>query len=627
MAADKGLRKLAAILAADVAGYSRLMADDEHATVATLTDYHDIFTTHVEAHQGRIVDTAGDSVLATFDSVVEAVEAAVAVQRELAARNEALAVHREMHFRIGVNLGDIIVRQDGTVYGDGVNIAARLEGLAAPGGVMISEDAYRQVEGKLEVVMADAGEHEVKNIVRPVRAYRVALDDAEVDTLNETQLSAISLRRPKVIASLVAAVAVLVGLAVWGLTIRVEAPQMVTASGMPTDDPVLVVPEKPSIAVLPFTNLSGDAGQDYFSDGVTEDIISALSRFRELFVIARNSTFVYKGRAVDLQQVGRELGVAYVLEGSVRRSGERVRVAAQLIDAKTGGNLWSETYERDIIDILEVQAEIGRHIAGALVPRIERDAFERTRHTSTKDLTAYENVLRAMGHFYNPTVAGHAAARDLLEEAARRDPDYARAHAELAFVYLEEHSESFNPLPESLDRAGRAARRAVELDPIGWRSHWALAEYYFYTHQIDLFEAAAKKTLELNPNAADALSLLAFRQGQIFGLDRLDEIEEMIRRAMRLNPNHASQARMQLARALFFKGSYEEALAELNKAGFSDDFPWKHYWAALIQARLGNLEASNTAAGIYLELRPGSTMASLIEEFKASSIGRRNTLA
>ena len=254
MAADEGSRKLTAILAADVAGYSRLMVDDERATVRTLTEYRTIFTEKVEAHEGRIVDTTGDSVMATFESVVEAVEAAVDVQRDLAERNETLSGHRKMHFRIGVNLGDIIVRNDGTIYGDGVNVAARLEGLAEPGGVMIGDFARLGVEGKLGVGLEDAGEHEVKNIEKPVRAWRVLVDGAEASSAKLGSPSK-PLRRPKVIASLAAALAVVIGLAVWGVTVRVVVPQMVTADGTPTDDPMLAMPSGPAIAVLPFDNL------------------------------------------------------------------------------------------------------------------------------------------------------------------------------------------------------------------------------------------------------------------------------------------------------------------------------------------------------------------------------------
>ena len=324
-------RKLAAVLAADVAGYSKLMADDELATVAALKQARAVFRDRIAAHSGRLIDTAGDSVLAEFRSVAEAVDCAVEVQERLATDNAPVPEHRKMHFRIGINLGDIIEEDDGTIYGDGVNVAARLEGMAAPGGVMISDFARQAVEGKLDVGMADAGEHEVKNIAKPVRAWRVVVAGEEAP-----RPPAKILRRPKVVAGLVAGLAIMFGLGVWGLTIRIEAPQMVKADGSPTNDPVLAVASGPSIAVLPFENLSGDPEQDFFADGLTEELITGLSRFRELRVTARHSTMEYKHRGVDVRQVGRDLDVRYVVEGSVRRSADVVRITAQLLSVRPG---------------------------------------------------------------------------------------------------------------------------------------------------------------------------------------------------------------------------------------------------------------------------------------------------
>ena len=403
MATDEGLRKLAAILAADVAGYSRLMADDERATVRTLTQYREVFAEHVAAHRGRIVDTAGDSVLATFDSVVEAVEAAVEIQRALGECNEALDEHRRMHFRIGVNLGDIIHRDDGTIYGDGVNAAARLEALAAPGRVMLSGSAHEQVEGKLDVGLADAGSHEVKNIVKPVRAWRVVLGGDEVVTDLPTK------PRGRLFAAAAIAILVAAGFSAWWL-IREASPTMMTASGRPTADPVLAMPTGPTIAVLPFDNLGGDPEQDYFADGLTEDIITALSRFGELRVIARNSTFQYQGQATDIREVGSALGADYVLEGSVRRADDALRIAAQLLDVRDGAHIWSEQFDRDLTAdaIFAIQDTITVEVPSAISGYNGAIATQRLAEATgnrTEDLAAYECVLLVYVN-YDPFLSG-----------------------------------------------------------------------------------------------------------------------------------------------------------------------------------------------------------------------------
>ena len=320
---QEGQRKLAAILAADVAGYSKLMADDERATIASLKVARAVFRERIEAHAGRLIDTTGDSVLAEFRSPVEAVECAVEIQRQLKTINEPAPDHRQMHFRIGVNLGDVIEEADGTIYGDGVNVAARLEGLAEPGGIMLADVARQTVEGKLDVGLADAGEHEVKNIAKPVRAWRVLLDGEEAGAP-----VAKTFRRPKVIAGLAAALAVVIGLAVWGVAVRVEVPQMVMADGTPTDDPILAMPTGPSIIVLPFENLSTESDQKYFADGITIDILSALSRFKGLFVYSKETTFALGADEAGADQAVADLGVRYVLKGSVRRSDDIIRINA-----------------------------------------------------------------------------------------------------------------------------------------------------------------------------------------------------------------------------------------------------------------------------------------------------------
>src|SRR4051812_4603057 len=362
------------------------MADDEAATLRSLNEARDIFRKRVEAHGGKLIDTAGDSILAEFPSAVEAVDCANEIQRELAKRNSQFAEHRCMPFRIGINLGDVIEQEDGTIYGDGVNVAARLQALAENGGICISGTAFDQVEGKLALYFKFTGEQQVKNIPKPVRTYQVQ-------------------------------------------------PAMRASSKAST----LLMPNGPSVAVLPFTNMSGDPKEDYFSDGLTEDIITALSRFKQLFVIARNSTFKYKGRSVDIRDISKDLGVQYVLEGSVRRSGERIRITAQLIEAGSGTHVWAETFDRKMEDVFAVQDEITHYIAGTLGVQLERALLNSAKRKPTEAMEAYDLVLQATTYYRSLDPQEHATACGLLERAVELDSRYSRAYRELAWLYLDEY--------------------------------------------------------------------------------------------------------------------------------------------------------------------------------------------
>ncbi len=547
----KAKRRLAAILAADVAGYSRLMGDDERATMDTLNAYRDIFRQHISDHDGRVVDTAGDSVLAVYGSVVEAVESAVEVQAQLAMSNADLPEARRMLFRIGINLGDVIEQDDGTLYGDGVNVAARLESLADPGGICLSESAHMQAEGKVESAFEDIGEHEVKNIARPVRAYRVAAGEMAAEV----------------------------------------------------SEPALGIPDKPSIAVLPFTNMSGDAEQDYFSDGITEDLITELSRFRELFVIARNTTFTYKGKAVNVEQVGRELGVRYVLEGSIRKAGNRVRITAQLIDAKTGGHVWAERYDRVLEDIFALQDEITRQMVGTLGVKLEQVELEQSMRKPTTDLEAYDYVLRSLKWWHTTTPEDHALGRDLLEKAVALDPNYAQAHAHLANAYVNEFVFEFNPRPDPLGRALASAKRAVELDPSYAFAHYILARCYYYEKDDRMFEAEAETALSLNPNDADALADLGNMYSLTFA--RLQDGSDMAERAMRLNPHHPGFYRYAVLFQHVFEGRYQEALTEIRK---TDLVYWASYiWLAVIHGQMGETAKARADCEKLLALKPDFT--------------------
>ena len=384
--AERLPRKLAAILYADVAGYSRLTGDDEDATHRRLSEYLDLISESVEQHRGRVMHYAGDAVLAMFDAVVDSLACAVQVQNGLRDRNHDLGDDRKVEFRVGVNLGDVI-EDRGDIYGDGVNIAARLEALAVPGGICISDAVRAAVGNKLDLRYESMGEQAVKNIAEPVRAYRVILDGT---------------------------------------------PEKVASS---SEGPSLKLPSKPSIAVLPFTNMSPDPEQEYFTDGVTDDIITALSNVQSFFVIARNSTFTFKGQAVDVKKVGRDLGVQYVMEGSVRRAGNRVRITAQLLDAATGVHVWADRFDRALEDIFDLQYEVTESVLGAIEPHLIRAEFERIREKRPDSLDAYDYTLRALSMMNSLTLRDAANALKLFREAIKADSRYARAYVCASWCY------------------------------------------------------------------------------------------------------------------------------------------------------------------------------------------------
>src|SRR5215469_1371277 len=381
MAEQRVERRLAAILAGDVAGYSRLMGADEEGTLLRLnTHRREFLEPKIAEHRGRIVKRTGDGVLIEFASVVDATRCAVEIQRGMVERNASVPEDKRIELRIGIHIGDVII-EDGDIFGDGVNIAARLESSAEPGGICISDDVYRQVYGKLDANFQDAGEHELKNIARPVRIYQLQTSNREMKA------------------------------------------------------PALALPNKPSIAVLPFQNMSGDPEQDYFCDGMVEDIITGLSRIRWLFVIARNTTFTYKGKAVDVKQIGRELGVRYVLEGSVRKAGDRVRITGQLIDAAIGTHVWAERYDRKFDDIFALQDELTLSVVGAIEPSLRLAEIERVKRKRPDSLDAYDLVLQAQPDVYSGMPDRATKALPLLERALALNADYALAHAFAAMSY------------------------------------------------------------------------------------------------------------------------------------------------------------------------------------------------
>jgi adenylate cyclase len=447
-------RRLAAILAADIAGYSRLMGADEVGTVQTLREHRSATDPFIAQHGGRVVKTTGDGLLIEFGSVVGAVECALRLQRVATGRNAKTPAERRMEWRIGVHLGDVLIEGD-DILGDGVNIAARLEGLAEPGGICISDDAFRQVRGKVEVEFADLGEQTLKNIARPLRVYRVASSPA--------------------------------------------TSQPISPAG------ALPLPDKPSIAVLPFQNLSGDPEQEYFADGMVEEIITALSRIRWLFVIARNSSFTYKGQAVDVKQVGRELGVRYVLEGSVRKAGGRVRITAQLIDAMNGSHLWADRFDGSLEDVFELQDKVASSVAGVIEPALQAAEMRRLDQRPTGDLTAHDLVLRAIPHVLSRDRDRLKLARDLLGDAIKRDPHYGAALAWASGVYTQLDINGWAEDRETARREGvDLAHRALQAAPDDPEALGvsALTFGYFSSEDIDAAKTVIDRSVALGPSRA-----------------------------------------------------------------------------------------------------------------------------
>ncbi|MBV8362344.1 MAG: adenylate/guanylate cyclase domain-containing protein [Deltaproteobacteria bacterium] len=451
-------RKLTAILCADVHGYSRLMGEDEEATIRNLSAHRRIIDRLIEQHHGRFVNSAGDSVLAEFASAVNAVECAVDIQTALKAENADVPPGRRMEFRIGVNLGDVVV-ESGEIYGDGVNVAARLESLAEPGSIYISSSIHEQVSSKLALGYEDLGEQRVKNIAKPVRVFRV-LPNGTAPTSRERRIPR-SYWRGGMLSLAGLAIALTTFVLVQHLSLRQPH---IHASIPPPQTPALALPDKPSIAVLPFTNMSGDREQEYFSDGITDDLITGLSRLPGLFVIARNSTFTYKDKAAPLQQVSKELGVKYVLEGSVRKAAGQVRITARLADATTGAELWAESYDRPLRDVFALQDEIVRRILttlnlqlvlsqrGILIPR------------STENLEAYDDLLRGAEYLFDTSKNGNVKARQMFEKAIALDSNYTAAYAMLGWNYYAGFILGFEPDPNGLEQALWLEQHAVALN-------------------------------------------------------------------------------------------------------------------------------------------------------------------
>jgi adenylate cyclase len=594
MAEEGFKRKLTAILSADAVDYSRLMGEDEEGTVRTLKAYREVLSTLIQQHNGEVLDSPGDNLLAEFASVVDAVQCAVAVQKEIKSRNDELAENRRMRFRIGINLGDVI-QEEGRIYGDGVNIAARLEGLAEPGGICISKTAFDHIESKLPYGYDFIGEQKVKNIAKPVGAYRVQLEP-RVTVSGKPEKLARSKRMP-IFAGAVVVLVLAVAAGIWQFYLR-----------RPTVEPASVekmahpLPQKPSIAVLPFNNMSGDPEQEYFSDGLSEEIITALSKITELFVIARNSSFSYKGKPVKIRQVAEELGVRYVLEGSVRKAEDRVRITAQLIDALDGHHLWAERYDRDLKDIFALQDEITLKVINALQVELTEGEHARLWAKGTDNLEAYLKSLRAREYYLTGTKEGYELAQRTAEEAIALDPDYAPPYHVLSVTYFMDIFNTAKPPQQSMKQAVESVQKAIALDDSYALAHGWLGFLYSWLKKYEEGIAEAQKCVALDPNGAHGYLYLSM----VYRLaSKHEEAVEAIEKAMRLNPFPPNTYYREAVQPYFFVGRYEEAIAAGKKAvTLSPNDPIAHIRLAAAYSLAGRQEEARIEAAEVLRLNP-----------------------
>jgi adenylate cyclase len=550
------VRRLAAILVADMAGYGRLMGLDEAGTVRALREHRAASDPIIAEHGGRVVKTTGDGILIEFGSVVGAVECALALQQLAAERNEGVAGERRMEWRIGVHLGDVLIEGD-DILGDGVNIAARLEGIAEPNGICISDDAFRQVRGKVEVEFADFGEQSLKNIARPLRVYSVR---------------------------------------------QTSTPEPRPA---PATRPPL--PDKPSVAVLPFTNMSGDPEQEFFADGIAEDVITALSRHPSLFVIGRNSCFTYKGRAVEIRQIGRELGVRYVLEGSLRKAGNRIRVTAQLVEAESGNHVWVERYDRDLADIFAVQDEISQAATISIAPAIAQAEQQRAMRKSPDNLDAWAAYQRGLWHLGNATAADNELAETFFQQAIDLDPTFAGGYRGLAWAQMFSASQfQRRSLKEVQASAGVLARRAVQLDSADAEAHVCLSFWLFREGDGPGALAEAERALALSPNLANAHLAVGA------ALSRLDRAEESLaprETSIRLDPcgPQVMIAWDHLVATLYRVGQYERLLdVAQHVIRARPEHPPTYRWLAAALGQLGRTAEARVALEKAIAIGPAS---------------------
>ena len=596
-------RKLTAILSADVKGYSKLMGDDDESTVITITAYRKIISELINKHQGRVVDTPGDNILAEFSGALNAVNSAIEIQQKLETENGKLTANRRMDFRIGINLGDVLHKED-RIYGDGVNVAARIESLADPGGVCISRNVFDQVKKKVRQGFEYMGEHTVKNISEPVRIYRILFrPEFEGKVIEASANRKAKFQKPYVIA--IAAILICSGALLWFFYSRAIPIEPASIEKM-----AYPLPEKPSIAVLPFDNLSGDPNQEFFSDGLTEEIITTLSKIPKIFVIARNSTGTYKNRSVKVQKVSEELGVRYVLEGSVRKDGDRTRITAQFIDAIKGHHLWAERFDRDIKDAFAVQEEISKKILTALEVNLTEGEQAAMLAKGTSNSQAYIKVLQSTYYRRRLNAEDNSKAQRLAEEAISFDPEYAVAYTTLSRTHVVDFWLRTSKSPrESLAMAMDLANKALSIDDSLADAYDILGNILVLKRKHDEGIRNLERAIELEPNGADFQAHMGMA---LYLADRSQEAVQVLLKAVRLNPNPPSWYLHNLAAAYNFVENYEEAVFWGEKAVKLDPKNLLgHYILCAIYSSAGRIEDAKREATEVLKIKPNFSVSTV----------------
>jgi TolB-like protein/class 3 adenylate cyclase/Tfp pilus assembly protein PilF len=606
-------RRLAAILAADVMGYSRLTERNEEASTATLRMYRTVVQESIAAHHGHIFSSAGDGVVAEFPSIVEAIRCAVEIQNEIAERNASVPEDERMQFRIGVNLGDVIAEEN-NLYGTGVNVAVRLEQLAEPGGICVSQTVYDQVRKIVEIPFQDIGERRLKNIADPIHVYRIL--PAPLPRLNRF----FGRRGPgRRLGAVAGTLLLFLAAAVGSFYLRQPAAIWDTLLG---DKGGLSLPEHASIAVLPFKDMSATHNQQYLADGITEELITGLAKFPDLFVMARNSTLTYKDKPADVRQVGKDLNVRYVVEGSIQRADANVRVTAQLIDASTGSHIWAERYDREVSNIFVIRDDITQSIAGTLgglQGKVAKAEIARVSEKDPNSFTAYDYVMRGWYEWYKLTREGNLAARELFELARNIDPNYARAYAGLAWTYSSDYDFGWtDDFDTTLKLVLENASTAVRLDPDDYQAHWALGWAYLYNREYEKAMAEYLRARELNPHDAEVLAEMS---NLLIYIGQPKRAIDQLKEAIRLNPFHESWYDEYLGWAYEEAGMPKEAVETLGPMldlqNPNDDQLWflPTLAAAYANPAVGRMDEARKVVKTILTRKPGFSISETVSQY------------